>query len=302
MIEHWDQQRERSTPLMLYLLVKTALLCGRALMRVVLWPVVLYFVVTSPANVRASKHALARLLRRPASFADVLRHFYCYATCALDRLLLLCGRDPRLQVSAHQPPELAPLVRRGGCVLLVSHLGSVEVLRTVKVAAHDLQVSVLMDLQAGRKFFGLMQRLNPGLAIDIIDAGLRGPQLVLALKAALDAGRVVGIAADRVRADERSIEVQFAGGMVRVPEGPWILAAACKVPVLLGFCLHQGGSRYLAHFEVFTEQLELPRVGRAEALREVAQRYAQRLEHYARHSPYNWFNFYEYWPADHTVP
>jgi len=308
MTEHWDQQRERGTPFMMYLLVKTALLCGRHVVRVVLWPIVGYFLLTSPASVRASRHALARLLRRPVRYADVLRHFYSYAACALDRVLLLCGRNPRLQVSIHQPPELPNTVKRGGCVLLVSHMGSVEVmrsvevLRTVKVADHDLQVSVLMDLQAGRKFFGLMKRFNPRLDMNIIDAGMRGPQLVLALKAELDAGRVVGIAADRARADERSIEVEFAGGKARVPEGPWLLAAACKVPILLGFCLYQGGNRYAAHFEVFSDRLELPRDTRAAALQAVAQRYAQRLEHYACSAPYNWFNFYEYWPSDMAKP
>jgi len=25
------------------------------------------------------------------------------------------------------------------------------------------------------------------------------------------------------------------------------------------------------------------------------QRYAERLEHYARLAPYNWFNFYPFW-------
>jgi len=302
MTRHWEQQHERSTPLMLYLLVRSTLLLGRRVMRIALWPVVAYFLATSPASVRASRHALSRLLRRRANGRDVVRHFYCYAACALDRVLLLCGRNPRLAVSAYQSPELAAAVRRGGCVLLVSHLGSVEALRTVKVADHELQVSILMDLQAGRKFFGLMERFNPVLASNIIDAGLRGPRLVLALKAALDAGHVVGIAADRVRADERSIAVDFAGGTVQLPEGPWLLAAACKVPVLLGLCLYRGGCRYEAHFEVFAERIELPRAARGAALQAVAQRYAQRLEHFAYGAPYNWFNFYEYWQADSPPP
>jgi predicted LPLAT superfamily acyltransferase len=29
--------------------------------------------------------------------------------------------------------------------------------------------------------------------------------------------------------------------------------------------------------------------------RHVLQRYAERLEHYCRIAPYNWFNFYDFW-------
>jgi len=39
----------------------------------------------------------------------------------------------------------------------------------------------------------------------------------------------------------------------------------------------------------------LERGARQEAAREYAARYAQRLEHYARSAPDNWFNFFEFW-------
>jgi len=31
---------------------------------------------------------------------------------------------------------------------------------------------------------------------------------------------------------------------------------------------------------------------------DIIQRYADRLAHYARLAPYNWFNFYDYWEED----
>jgi predicted LPLAT superfamily acyltransferase len=40
---------------------------------------------------------------------------------------------------------------------------------------------------------------------------------------------------------------------------------------------------------------KLDRSKRDAVIRECAARYAQRLEHYCRLAPYNWFNFYDFW-------
>jgi predicted LPLAT superfamily acyltransferase len=88
------------------------------------------------------------------------------------------------------------------------------------------------------------------------------------------------------------------GGTVNFPEGPWTLAAALGVPVILGFGLYCGANRYEAHFELFSERIVTSRQNRHADIQAHAQRYAQRMEHYARMSPYNWFNFYDYWLED----
>jgi predicted LPLAT superfamily acyltransferase len=144
----------------------------------------------------------------------------------------------------------------------------------------------------------MFEKLNPQLATNIIDASERGPTLVLKLKEALQSGRMVGIGADRAMAEERAVVVQFMGGTVNFPEGPWTLAAALGVPVILGFGLYCGGNRYEAHFELFSERVITTRQNRHADIQGYAQRYAQRMEHYARLSPYNWFNFYDYWLED----
>jgi len=37
------------------------------------------------------------------------------------------------------------------------------------------------------------------------------------------------------------------------------------------------------------------RAEQATALERMIERYAQRLESYARRDPWNWFNFYDFW-------
>lgn len=150
----------------------------------------------------------------------------------------------------------------------------------------------------------LLEQLNPQLAAGIIDASQRGPELVLEIRRALQAGSIVGIMADRVREAERSVSVRFLGGEVRVPAGPWIIAGMLDAPVVFGFGVYRGGRRYDCHLELFAERVSVPRESREQTLQALAQQYALRLEDYVRAAPYNWFNFYDYWQttAGHATP
>ncbi|HMN44788.1 MAG TPA: hypothetical protein PKE27_09460 [Povalibacter sp.] len=296
--QDWRSHKERSTPSMVRLIVWLATHLRRSTVRPVLYPIVAYFLLTSPAARRASRDYLQRALNREPRWRDHWRHFFAFASCTLDRIFLLSKRYQELDVAVERPEAVRAAVARGqGCLLFVAHFGSAESLRLIAVDQRRLPLSILLDRQHGRMLMALLEGLNPELAGSIIDASQRGPQLVLNLKEALQAGRMVGIMADRALATERAVAVDFLGGRARLPVGPWQLAHALQVPVVLGFGCHHGGNRYTAHFELFSESLRLPRENRDAAIADCAQRYAQRLEHYVRIAPYNWFNFYDYWIA-----
>jgi predicted LPLAT superfamily acyltransferase len=72
-------------------------------------------------------------------------------------------------------------------------------------------------------------------------------------------------------------------------------------PVILIFGLYRGGNRYDVHFERLAERITLEPRERQRAIERWVQRYAERLEYYARSAPYNWFNFYDFW-ASAAVP
>lgn len=318
--KEWAQQ-ERGAPFMMRLMLWLAFKLGRRGVRWILYPTVLYFLLAAPGAVRASRQCLQRLLGRPATLADVAKHLFYFASCTQDRIFLLSKQHHELVIDACWSPDIpAVLAKTPGCLLLVGHVGSREALRltppppqpdadnirdgrivmpNAHLRAHEsLEVAVLLDRQVGRQMTELFEKLNPELAANIIDASERGPALVLKLKEALQSGRMVGIGADRANGEERAVRVQFMGGTVAFPEGPWTLAAALGVPVILGFGLYCGGNRYQAHFELFSERIVTSRTTRQADIHAHAQRYAQCMERYARMSPYNWFNFYDYWLDD----
>jgi len=292
----WKAQPERSSAFWLNLIAWVARHLGRGLTRLLLWPITLFFFATGGAARRASRDYLRRVLGHDPTLGERLRHFHTFAACTLDRLLILCGRARSLRLKLELPEEVTRLAQGGtGCIMLVSHHGSFEVLRQLGDGPSRIPLKILLDRGQGPLLTGLLERLSPGFAASIIDAGQRGPELVLALRETLDAGTSVGIMADRVHGAEAALEVPLLGGTARLPAGPWVLASVLRAPVIAAFGLYRGGRDYEARFELLSPGLNATRTERQVAIQALAQRYAERLEQEIRDAPYNWFNFYPYW-------
>ena len=91
------------------------------------------------------------------------------------------------------------------------------------------------------------------------------------------------------------VACKFLGGHINLPLGPFRLAAILERPMILMLGLYQGGNRYNIFLERMADLRNVPHSERETAIEQAAQKFAQRLEHYCRTSPYNWFNFYDIW-------
>ena len=290
----WQAHDERGSTLALRALRFAALRLGRRVIRPVLYPIALYFALTSGATRRVSREYLARVLPHPPRFRDVLRHIFSFASISLDRVFLLAGAYP-FKVEDHYGAGCMEIARQRGGLLFLAHFGSFEVMRIGAIKRHELPLRILLDVNIGRRFMAAMAELNPQVAASIIDSSNRGVDLVLKVREVLDAGSLVGLMADRAREGDRTVPVNFLGGTAHFPTGPWLLAAALKVPVMLVFGIWRGGDRYEAHVQMLSEKIELPRAARDAELARLVQDYADRLAVAVRGAPYNWVNFFDFW-------
>jgi predicted LPLAT superfamily acyltransferase len=291
----WKSQPERGSALWIGLLAWIARHLGRGLARLLLWPITLFFYLTGAPARRASRAYLRRVLGREPVFAERLRHFYTFAACTLDRLLILCGQSRWLRLEVEMPEDVRRAAQGGGCIMLASHHGSFEVLRRLGEGADPIPLRILLDRGQGPLITGLLERLSPQFAASVIDAGQRGPELVLALRETLDQGTSVGIMADRVHGREAALPVRLLGGQARLPAGPWVLASVLHAPVIAAFARYKGGGDYEARFTLLSPGVTATRAERQAAIQALAQQYAELLEQQVREAPFNWFNFYNYW-------
>jgi predicted LPLAT superfamily acyltransferase len=298
----WKQRPQGGGRFALWLIRTISRHGGRPVGRLLLYPITLYFLLRRGPERRASRAFLTVALGRPATLWDVARHIHTFASTILDRVFLLGGDIDRFDIRTTGLDALHAQMDRGrGVLVLGSHLGSFDAMRVLGTKRPDAVIRVVLDKGHSRDMQELLDALNPQLAANIIDAGMDGPSIVLAIRDAAEAGALVALLVDRAQPGEPTIDVPFLGREAPFPTSPWMIAAMLKLPVVLAFGLYRGGRRYDLHFELFSEGLDVPRQHRAARIRECVEAYARALERRAREAPYNWFNFFDFWSADDAI-
>jgi len=302
MSEHWSAQKEKGNRFALHLLKWIALNFGR---RVVLWalvPVTVYFVLFAASSRRASERYLAKVYQRTPTWREVWRHFYTFAVVSVDRFYFLSDNTADFQVTLSGEEIFKPFVdNKQGCILLVSHLGSFDVMCAPSIGRYQLPIRFLIDKQHNARAMGVLETLAPELAQNVLDAKQFPPELSLTLDQCLKQGEFIGIMADRAALKDKVSPVKFLGETALLPTGPWLLGLVLRVPIILCFALYKGKGEYTVNFERIDSLIDVPRKLRHQAIETAVTNYAQRLEFYSQQAPYNWFNFYEFWSDETTT-
>jgi predicted LPLAT superfamily acyltransferase len=287
----WTRRRERGSLLLIRLMAWLSLKVGRAPSRLLLYPVVAYFLAAGGEARRASREYLTRCLGRPATLAEVYRHLLAFASTLHDRVFFMQDRFDLFELRI----EGTELFGAGGALLMGSHVGSFEVIRACALRA-GRRVAMAMYEENARKVQKVLASVNPAFEQDIVALGRL--ESMLALRERLDQGALVGVLADRSLGDDPAIELSFLGAPAAFPTGPMRMAAALRQRVILMTGLYLGGNRYAIRFESLADFSALDTVTRTERdarIREGVERYAARLEQHCREAPYNFFNFYPFW-------
>jgi predicted LPLAT superfamily acyltransferase len=290
----WMAQRELGQQWSIRAFAWIALKLGRRLARLLLHPILVYCLLLSVEARAASRKYLRKVLAVEPRFADVYRHYHTFAATILDRVYLLSGEYGLFDIRTFNESLVQDMIDRGeGGFLLGAHLGSFEVIRALGREERGLTVRMVMYEQTARDLNGVLGAINPGVAGDVI--GLGNVDSILKVERALAKGEFVGMLADRTIQGKGMMPVSFLGVGAQVPVGPFRIAAIMKRPVVLMFGLYRGGNRYDIHFERLVDMASAGRGARDAALEQAVRQYVERLEHYCRLAPYNWFNFYDFW-------
>jgi len=301
----WVQTPERGSGTMLRLMVGICRTLGWRAGHVLLYPIVGYFLASSPRQRRTARVYLTRALGRAAGWRDLFRLYFAFASTILDRVWLVSRQTEGWRIEVTGLPALQDVIAEGrGCLLFGAHFGSFEALRAVADAGCPVEVSVLMHEANAQRVKALFDALGgPARTSAIIPLGL--PDSMLRVRECLERGGLVGLLADRAAPrgsalGERFQRLPFLGHPADLPTGPHLLAAVLGVPVMLAFGIWRGPRHYEIRFERFSagRAEEAGRAAREAAVARSAASYAGHLESLCRAYPYNWFNFHDFWNQD----
>lgn len=294
---HWAGLAERGGYWGLKCCIGAYRLLGRQGCKIFMLPIVFYFYLFGHKQRLASRTFLTRVLKRPPTFSESYRHHLNFAMRALDVFIAWTGDTAAITVEPTDPDKLAEFSNdpRGG-LIIVAHLGNVDVARAVLDKKTQARITVLVHTRHAANYNRLLQKLRPEAAMNTLQVTEIGPETIIALQQRVERGEWVVIAGDRtsVLSKEHSLFVPFFGKEAAFPQGPWLLGALLECPVYLLFCL-QDGERYRLTMERFAESISLPRGAREESLRSCVISYASRLEHYTSLTPFQWYNFFDFW-------
>ena len=310
---HWAQVNEFSCVVGMRLLFSAWRFLGRWSFRVMLYPVLVWYMITRPGARTSSRDYLRRVaaLQNPPrikpSGVTVLRHFASFAENLLEKMALWSGwfRADRVKFQGQELITAQVTAKRGG-LLICSHLGDLELCRVLSRKA-GFPLTVLVHTKHAEKFNRLLAQLDPTSQQSLMQVTEISPATAVLLSEKIERGEFVAVAGDRipVSVSPRVSWASFLGEPAPFPVGPYVLASLLRCSVYLLFTLRAGRASEV-RFELFRESIFLPRKGRDEALARLVEAYARRLEHFCLRAPLQWFNFYDFWhlprSAERPVP
>lgn len=307
---HWSVTGERGSYWGLKLMLLGYRHGGRGLARLLLYPVLAYFFVTGSRARAASRDYLQRLaqfapaaLPGGASLTNQWRHFLSFGQASLLRLDGWCGKLQRQQVNFPDHPQLSALVASGrGAVVVVSHVGHLELCRALAEEHFQQRINVLVMTEHAANFNRVLAEVNPASQLNLIHLGEVTPATAVQLAERIERGELLMIAGDRtaVTSYARVHYAPFLGAPAPFAAGPYILAALLHCPLYLLSCWQSGADQFEMRFSLLAEDLTGPRRQRDARLAEACEAYVRQLEALCLKAPLQWFNFFDFWRPDHA--
>jgi len=303
----WFELRERGSLLGMRFTTWIYRWLGRSIAHLLLYPIVGYFYLSDGRARRASRdylerlHAAGRLSGSAPGQAQVFRHLLAFGISTLDRVGFWLGRREDFELTVHGLELLEAVAReRRGALILGAHLGSFDAMRLLASVHSPIRVHVLMHTANAERInsaLGEFQAGRDNLQVRVLSVEPGRFEHVLKIRKCIQKGDVVALLADRPHPNEveRNARVDFLGAPAPIPQGPILLAAALRCPVLFMVGIRTGPRRYEIHVEKFADPVALPRERRTEAVQRYCQSYADRLATFCEQAPHQWFNFYDFW-------
>ncbi|MFC3095372.1 acyltransferase [Alteromonas sediminis] len=312
--KHWSDIKEAGTLTGMQFLYFIYRVFGRWIFSLIMYPVALYFVLFRSEQRKASRQFLMAhykkypqmWTRKPNDF-HVLLHFKSFAELILDKLLGWLIEIKESDFILTEPALIDDIMHDSrGQLIIGSHFGNLEFCRGFMQRYKDKVINVLLyDKHAGN-FVKLMQRQNPDSRLNVFQVDEFDVATIMLLKEKLEAGEWVFIAGDRIPLTgiERSVYVDFFNEKAPFPIGPYMLAKAMGCPVKLMFAYRDQSTSNKVVFDVrpLCEKLVLSRKNKMQEIQQYAQNFASALEEHSAKAPYQWFNFYDFWHAEASVP
>ncbi|MDR2533741.1 MAG: lipid A biosynthesis (KDO)2-(lauroyl)-lipid IVA acyltransferase [Tannerellaceae bacterium] len=221
-----------------------------------------------------------------------LNHFL-FGQMILDRFALFSGRAEMFRTEISGNEHFLRLVNSPqGFIIAGSHIGNFEIagylLRQNRKTLHALVFpGETPTVQRNRS--RILEQNN----ISLIPVANDMSHLI-AMRAALAAGNIVIMPADRMYGSTRSATAPFLRGIARFPVGAPTLAILANVEILAVYVVKQAARAYSVNVIPIAQSASAD-ADKQQRIEACTKAFARSMEETLRKYPAQWFNYYDFW-------
>jgi predicted LPLAT superfamily acyltransferase len=297
----WDEVEDVGDPFLFRLFMAQVKFLGRTANYALAYFITIYYVLLSPRLVRMVTRFHERVRRitgdpRPVRpLRTTWRQTRQFGGSLIDRISVFVHHSRSFECT-HEGVEhvRAVLENPRGSIIVGAHFGNWEVAAVLLKHHYHAVIHVVLFEDQVKKLGKFLKRIQ-GDTLRFVVLERDWNWNFMKLHGVLKGGGVVAIMGDRVLPGHPSAEVDFLGGKVTLPTGPYTLAAIYGARIVQAFGIKTARNRY--HFQALPprEVRFTDRASREAVVAAAAQDFATHLERLVLRHPDQWYNFYDYW-------
>lgn len=254
--------------------------------------VVPYFVPFAPKATKAIWKYYRKVVGqgRLKAGCSIFSHYYLFGQTIIDKVAVSNGLKNRFRFEFDNYEEfLETLGTSEGVVMIGAHVGCWE-MGSSFFGDYASRLNVVMYEGEHQKIKDALERNSKSTLVSVVAVNEGGIESLLRMKSVLDRGEYLCFQGDRYMPGTATFEAEFMGHKAFFPQGPFVIGAKFKIPIVFYYATRKRGGIYRFEFSLASN-------GARTAPRKVLAEYTASLEGVLRRDPRQWFNFYDFWSS-----
>ena len=302
MNKHWSRINEVSFVWGMKTLYFFYPIFGRNFVRFFLYPTIFWYLVANKIARDSSRQYLNHLAvfskqNTPSpSLSNIFRHFFAFAECILDKMLIWGGRLESFKFEFNGVSVFGDILSgKRGAIVVVSHIGNLDLCRAISSKYKGAKLTVLVHTAHAKKFNKMLSEINQHSVLNIIEVSDFTMAVAMDLSERVENGELIAIAGDRVPLSGHGVvNVDFLGVKANFPIGPYVLSRVLKCP-LVSLTSFKKNNEYILSTHLIYDGSEVHKSEFQEYLIKTSYKFASILEQTCLIAPFQWFNFFPFW-------
>lgn len=295
MASAWWQQREKGGRALLRLSIFLVRNLPQNLLKPIIFCVSYVYYLICKNERENIKFYLSLLNKRGIKTSGAFLNFYYFAISICDKFRIWLGKmdKNKVKIIDHDMIKSEFSSSNRGRVLLVSHMGNIDIARAISNQTQWLDITILVYKKHSAEFFKMRNEAGD-LPVKVFEVDELDINAMMRLSEIIDGGGHIGIMGDRVPlSGVKSVKVPFLGHECEFPVGAFLIAGMLKTKISC-FWAMQKDDCYEISLTHIADEVELGQ-DRIKSVRKYLEIYVKELEKKCEAYPHQFFNFYNFW-------